>query len=62
VQRRPEPVPAPGEVGVDRGGPQSGVDPDEQQADVGAEQIVDGGPVEGLELGAGEARRQLRPR
>jgi hypothetical protein len=62
VQRRPEPVAATGEVGIDRRGPQTGVDADEQQPQIGAEQIVDRRPVERLELGPAEARCQIRLR
>jgi hypothetical protein len=62
VQGRPEPVAAAGEVRIHRRRPQARVDADEQQPDVGAEQVVDRRPVERLQLGAAEARRQVRLR
>ena len=58
-ERGPEPVAGPGEVGVDRGGPQTGVDTHEQEPQVRAEQVVDGVAAEGLELGTPHDRRRL---
>ena len=43
------------EVGLRRGGPEPGVDADEQQPEVRAEQVGHLGVAVGLELGAGEA-------
>ena len=54
VQRRPEPVPGPGEVRVRRCGPQSRVDPDDEQPQPRWEEVVDASATMRLELRPGE--------
>ena len=59
-QRRVEPVAGVGEVGLGGGGPQPGVDADEQQPEAGPDQVGDRGVAVRLELGPGESH-QLNP-
>ena len=54
-QGRVEPVARVGEVGRRGGGPQPGVDADEQQPQAGPDEVGDRGVTERLELGPAEA-------
>ena len=58
-QRGVEPVGRVSEVGLRRGGPEPGVDADEEQPHARTEQVGDLRVAERLELGAGEAGHRL---
>ena len=60
VQRRPEAVAATSKVSVDGSGPQSRVDPDEQQSDAIVDQVVHRLAMERSELRASEPQSRLR--
>ena len=57
VQRRPEAVAATGEMSVDRGGPQPGVDPNEQESDAIVDEVVHGFAMERSKLRTTELHR-----